>query len=239
MCRPAYPRHGIIVDSIEWATGSAGMTANRNRLSRETVVAAACDLLDELGRDGLTMTALGERLGVTGMAAYRHVSNRADLEEAVVAYVLAEMFTDEDRDLPWDEGVACWMRGVRNRMKVHPWITRLMVHGQAQSASWLAALYELQLVLTRSGLSTENGVREIQRISRATVGTTMLEIGYPLSETKDAVEAALGTLSEEQRGYWRVAAKEFGRFSDDELFADIITDTVARLRRQGAGRRSR
>jgi AcrR family transcriptional regulator len=119
------------------------MTGSRDRLSRSTVVAAACELLDELGPEGLTMTALGERLGVTGMALYRHIENRS-----------------------------------------------------------------------------------------------ALEIRSPVNRTKGAVDAALDDLAKEQRDHWRVAAKELGRYSDDALFADVVTDAIARLRRQGARRQS-
>jgi hypothetical protein len=115
------------------------MTGSRDRLSRSTVVAAACELLDELGPEGLTMTALG----VTGMALYRHIENRS-----------------------------------------------------------------------------------------------ALEIRSPVNRTKGAVDAALDDLAKEQRDHWRVAAKELGRYSDDALFADVVTDAIARLRRQGARRQS-
>jgi AcrR family transcriptional regulator len=53
--------------------------APRARIDRATVVASARQLLDEEGMAGLSMAKLGQRLGVTGMALYRHVADRADL----------------------------------------------------------------------------------------------------------------------------------------------------------------
>ncbi len=44
-----------------------------------TVVTAAGDLVDEVGPEGLTLTRVAERLGVTQPALYRHVANLADL----------------------------------------------------------------------------------------------------------------------------------------------------------------
>jgi AcrR family transcriptional regulator len=210
------------------------VVGTRNRLSRASVVVAACELLDELGPESLTMTALGQRLGVTGMALYRHVENRADLEEAVVGYVLANMFSEEDSSLPWDKGVSAWMHGVRNRMRSHPWMTRLMMRDETLSASWLAALYQLQLVLARTGLSNDNCVRELQRISRATTGITLLEIRSPIRQTNAALAAALKGLDRQQRAQWRVLAKELGRYDDDALFDDLVADTIARLRTERA-----
>ena len=73
--------------------GSATQVAavRRPRLDRARVVEAARDLLDEQGIEAFSMSRLGERLGVTAMALYRHVADRADLEAAVVDLVLLDL----------------------------------------------------------------------------------------------------------------------------------------------------
>ncbi|MBN9179457.1 MAG: TetR family transcriptional regulator, partial [Microbacterium sp.] len=48
------------------------------RVTREAVADAALDL----GFDGLTVTAVGDRLGVSHAALYRHVRDRDDLVRA-------------------------------------------------------------------------------------------------------------------------------------------------------------
>ena len=55
----------------------------REALSRDRIIAAAVELLDERGLGGLTMRALGERLGVEAMALYRYFPNKQSLLETL------------------------------------------------------------------------------------------------------------------------------------------------------------
>ena len=209
---------------------------SRKRLTRYDVVVAACALLDDDGLEGFTMAALGERLGVTGMAVYRHFENRAALEEAIVAHVLAGMSPADD-SVPWDRGVCDWMHALRNALTTHPWVSRFLMHGQVMSTSWLQASSGLQRVLLRIGLSERDAARELQRISRAATGFTLLEMTSPLSQQSASVAAATENLEGEERRLWLRLAREFDRYSDNALYADVVEDTVERLRRKEAARR--
>ncbi len=65
----------------------------REPLSKERIISAAVELLDERGFGGLTMRALGEHLGVEAMALYHYFPNKQALLEAVGAEVdLAAFF---------------------------------------------------------------------------------------------------------------------------------------------------
>jgi len=55
---------------------------SREPLSRERIIAAAVELLDESGLKGLTMRALGEQLGVEAMALYHYFPSKQALLEA-------------------------------------------------------------------------------------------------------------------------------------------------------------
>ena len=54
------------------------------RIDRARVLAEALAMADEQGLDAVTMAGVAERLGVTPMALYRHVANKADLLDGVV-----------------------------------------------------------------------------------------------------------------------------------------------------------
>ena len=51
----------------------------RDTLTREQIVAAAIELLDAEGLEGLNMRALGKRLGSAATAVYWHVGSKANL----------------------------------------------------------------------------------------------------------------------------------------------------------------
>jgi AcrR family transcriptional regulator len=61
------------------------------RTSRDAIVRAASRLLEEDGLEGLTMSAVAERVGVRGPSLYKHVPNRALLIRGVAEQVAADL----------------------------------------------------------------------------------------------------------------------------------------------------
>jgi AcrR family transcriptional regulator len=67
----------------------------------QAIVAAALDLLEEDGADGLTMRRLGERLGIRAPSLYKHLPDKAALEAAMISVGLeqwAASFEQADGD---------------------------------------------------------------------------------------------------------------------------------------------
>jgi AcrR family transcriptional regulator len=67
------------------------MLMGRPGLNRNAVIAAAADLIDELGFDAVTISVLARHLGVRSPTLYSHISGATDLRTAVTAYVLNEL----------------------------------------------------------------------------------------------------------------------------------------------------
>jgi AcrR family transcriptional regulator len=196
-------------------------TAPRTRIDRPTVVAAARALLDEEGLVGLSMARLGQRLGVSAMALYRYVADRADLEAAVAASVLEDLLTEPEIPGDWVEGVAAWMWRVRDHWRAHPWLGSLLGTATYVSPPWRAALQRLADLLERGDLPPEDVARELVRISRSTAGTVLLENMAPLSG---------------DGGFRGPLATHLRRYGNDDLFADLVAEVVTRLRSTTADR---
>jgi AcrR family transcriptional regulator len=60
-----------------------GKQRQRQQLSREAIIAAALELVEEQGLTKLTMRALGDRLGVEAMALYHYFASKDELLEAL------------------------------------------------------------------------------------------------------------------------------------------------------------
>jgi len=71
--------------------------ARRSRLSREAVLAAALDVVDEMGFDALTLSVVAENLGVGPSALYSHVDGLDGLRR-VVARESSRLLTITVRD---------------------------------------------------------------------------------------------------------------------------------------------
>lgn len=87
--------------SNETPRADADRLRSGERLSRERVVDAAVAVARRDGFDGLSMRRLANELGVSTMAAYRHVPGKDGLDDEVVDAVLGTVPLD---DLPeaWD-----------------------------------------------------------------------------------------------------------------------------------------
>jgi AcrR family transcriptional regulator len=186
----------------------------RTRLDRATVVEAARNLLDEEGLAGFSMARLGDRLGVTAMALYRHVKDRAELETAVVELVLDDLMLEDEPE----DAVGTWMRRVRAHWLEHPWLGMLLGTSTTLNRSWIAALEHLAGALTHAGLRDDDVAREVVRISRITSGIVIQEIRAPLpTGGADYFPQYRATLSV---------------YDNDRLFDDLVAETVERIARQ-------
>jgi TetR/AcrR family tetracycline transcriptional repressor len=206
-------------------SASASSTPRRPRLSRALVVETARDLLDEDGLEAFSMNRLGDRLGVTAMAIYRHVADRAELEQAVAELVLEDLGGELISAGAWPEAVAIWMHRVRDHWRRHPWLGHLLGNRSQLSPPWLAALNRLAGILEAAGFSNEVVARELVRITRATAGLVVLENAAPLTHGS----ALLDGLPEIDRPRWQPLMRYISRYSDDDLFGDLVAETVARL----------
>ncbi|MBP2325132.1 AcrR family transcriptional regulator [Kibdelosporangium banguiense] len=91
-------------------------------LSREQIVAAAIEVADEGGLDAVTMRLVGQRLGATGMALYRHIANREALIEAMIDAVIGEFCYPEPRPSHWRDALAALARQDWRSYLAHPWM---------------------------------------------------------------------------------------------------------------------
>lgn len=92
-------------------------------IDRARILAAAVGVADQRGPDAVTMAAVADRLGVTSMALYRHVADKADLLDGIVEHLLAEI-ADAGAAAPARrtglEALVALARGARTVAARHP-----------------------------------------------------------------------------------------------------------------------
>jgi AcrR family transcriptional regulator len=94
---------------------------------RDEIVAAARDLLDSEGPEGVTMRAIAERLGIRAPSLYKHVADKAELETALIADGLAEQAEAfEDAVAGADDPLAAIAAAYRRSALSNPHLYRLM-----------------------------------------------------------------------------------------------------------------
>jgi len=178
--------------------------SERVPLSRERIVTAAVEFIDEHGLPGLTMRRLGERLGVEAMSMYRYLPGREELLDAVVERIVAEMRQDDDViDAPrdgWQDFLQRLAHGVRRVALAHPRAFPL-VASRPLEAPWLRPpLRSLDWVekflngLLDEGFDDDTAVGAYRAFTSFLLGHLLLEVA-----THGADVGPLDVLEEDDR----------------------------------------
>ncbi|MEZ0352453.1 TetR/AcrR family transcriptional regulator C-terminal domain-containing protein [Mycobacterium sp. pR1184] len=145
-------------------------------LSREAVVDGALQIVDTEGLEALSMPRLARHLGTGVMTLYGHVTNKADLIDAMAERVLADLNTVEGRPDEWDRALAEHMRRLRQVVLRHPSLGAVLAARGLATPSVLRDL-EAGLGLLRSaGFNPRTAVHIYYALLTYTLGFLTWEI---------------------------------------------------------------
>lgn len=155
------------------------MSEEKARIDRrEQIIEAALALSDELGADGLSMRLIAERVSLSPMALYRHVANKADLLDALVGRVLAEVAVGELHG-DWNSRLRIIAQQLLHAAIAHPAAFALALGRPYRAPEALAVMDAMYALLTDAGVRD----RELPRVERL-ISTTLL--GYAVAVSSAA-----------------------------------------------------
>ena len=146
----------------------------RASLTREAIVDAAAEILDERGVDGLTMRAVAERLGAGAMSLYRHVSGREELLDLVIVRLTSEL-PDRPASGDWRADLADLARDMRAALLLRPNLTVLMTSRAGAAGGGLATLDRALGILRRGGLSPADAAFANHALGNYVAGAALWE----------------------------------------------------------------
>jgi TetR/AcrR family tetracycline transcriptional repressor len=145
------------------------------RLSREQVLAAALDLLDEAGLEQLTMRRLAAALGVQNGATYWHFASKQALLEAMADTLLADLTAGLDTESPWTERITELARRLRRALLSRRDGGRLFSAAFFPLPNALAYGEAVIAALGDSGLSSRDAAWAADTLTYYVVGHTIEE----------------------------------------------------------------
>ena len=157
------------------------------RLTLESIVDTAAELLESEGFEALTMRRLAERCGVGTMTLYGHVRTKEELLGALADRFFAEIELPTQDKLSWEDQVAEIFRSVRRAFLEHPELAHIVA---SQPIDGLAAYRGAEVVfsaLAKAGLSDEEAVAAFETLTSFTAGFTLRETarGEPSVQVSD------------------------------------------------------
>ena len=149
----------------------------RNVLSRERVLRAALDLVDDEGVGALSMRRLGRALGVEAMSLYGYIQSKDDLIDGVVELIFREMPLVVPGPEPWQQRIRRHAAIYRSVLLEHPNAVPL-VAGRPLVTEGTAAFVESALAELRSiGLEVRTADRVLGVIASFTLGHVSEQTG--------------------------------------------------------------
>jgi TetR/AcrR family tetracycline transcriptional repressor len=158
---------------------------------RDEVLAAALDLLDEVGLDALTTRKLAEKLGVQPGALYRHFDSKRALLNAMVARLTAAGVIEEEPPADWAGILRYAAVGARATMLTRRDGARLMAT-YLVPADETAQLFWHRLVgtLAEAGIGESDAIVAVDTVFAYVNGFTIEEQardGHPAAPERRAV----------------------------------------------------
>ena len=147
----------------------------RGELSRERVLAAALRLLEEEGESALSMRRVARQLGTAPMSLYRHVRDKSDLVDGVIARALGEVATSPPEGRDWAERSIAWMRALRVELNQHPSIVPLLRSNHLLLPAVLKPVEVLLAQLWESGFDRSSAARAAWEMLWFTTGFVVAE----------------------------------------------------------------
>ncbi|GAA2981778.1 transcriptional regulator, TetR family [Actinokineospora diospyrosa] len=165
----------------------------RPTLSVDVIVEAAVAVADAEGMAGLSMRAVGERLGRTAMALYTYVADKSELLDLMYDHVHGELGVGPAAD--WRAGVRAWAEELWAFYLRHPWVLQVSMARPVLGPNELDSAERLLRALEPAGLSAP--------VLRGVV-----------SQLNHLVQGAARMVTDSRR-----AARETGQSDDDWWYA--------------------
>jgi TetR/AcrR family transcriptional regulator, tetracycline repressor protein len=181
----------------------------REPLTRERIIAAAVELVDENGLDALSMRKLGASLGVEAMSLYNHVDNKDDVLDGILDAVLREV-PRPDPELPWDQRLRRLVHSFREVGLAHPGVLPMFNSRRIISAEGFAAIACIHAILREVGFDAESALDAFVFVASFIAGYLQIDMGritiiaggrftdyasWDAAEHGEAIELGLGLMA--------------------------------------------
>jgi AcrR family transcriptional regulator len=107
-------------------------------LTRQRIVDAAAELVDEEGLEALSMRRLATELGVQSPSLYNHFATKSDIVDAVADAVIEQVDVSAFGHHAWPEALRRWARSYHSVLVAHPNVVPVLAQGPARRPAALA-----------------------------------------------------------------------------------------------------
>ncbi|GCE07013.1 TetR/AcrR family transcriptional regulator [Dictyobacter aurantiacus] len=153
------------------------MTKPGGTLTRQRVLEAALQLIDQEGLEGFSMRKLGAMLGVEAMSLYNHVESKRALFDGVIELLITQEPYPEQPDATPREELWTFAHAFRDILRAHPRVLPLVATSPLRTPETLVMLDRLLATVQRAQITGVQAIYALQCLVGFIVGHTWIEIG--------------------------------------------------------------
>ncbi|GAA4991008.1 AcrR family transcriptional regulator [Nonomuraea thailandensis] len=146
--------------------------------TREEIVRAAVELLNEEGLSGLSMRKLGAKLSAGATSLYWYVANKDELLELVYDEVWGEMMVPDPDEVGWREAASVLAHSMRQVILGHPWSADLIGRLPALGPNAMHVASEMRRMFKQAGFTGLDTDYAIATLTAFIFGMTIPEIAW-------------------------------------------------------------
>ncbi|MDQ1377039.1 MAG: hypothetical protein QOE15_1212 [Acidimicrobiaceae bacterium] len=169
-------------DQPRWLPRDGDEVAPRLALTRRRIVLTALSLVEEHGLDALTMRRVASALHVTPMSLYNHVSDKGELVDLMVDFLIGNVVGESALDGgDWEAKLRAQARRNHDMWRAHPGIVRVYAEGVTMGPNGLANTEHALGILRDAGFSDAEAGAAFMLLYRWSMATLLVGRTRPVS----------------------------------------------------------
>lgn len=184
-------------------------------LTRAAIVRAAISIVDVEGVEDFSMRRVATELGVSTMALYRHVVDKADLLSAMIDAIYQDAELPEFPHADWRRALEMAMRWEWGILRRHPWVVRLTpATGQLITPAVMAATERMMGVIMDEGHSPDAALEIVIEVHAYTSGMATEALLVEVDHREN---------DPDQKQWWTTRAPELARSENRGRFSTVFS----------------
>lgn len=205
-------------------------SAETAALTKDAILVAALRLADNHGIEAITMRRIAEVLGVSSMAAYRHVRTKEEIFEGLATLAWEVLETDLDPDEPWDVQLRRVFLHMHRTHHEHPGLVEILLARPASGLPVYRTMERLVGVLRSAGFTLDESIQALASLESYTFGFTVHR-RVMAGRDPAADHRMLYELPADEYPNLSSAALRFASWASEERFIAGLDWCIANLRR--------
>jgi AcrR family transcriptional regulator len=147
----------------------------RGTTTRDSVVQAALDVVDQVGLDALTIRAVAGAVSAPPMSLYTHFANKQELMDLMYAAVSARLYVDSGCDT-WQTELSALAHHIRETLLAHPLWTPILSRPRAPTV--VGVRERVLAMMTDNGFTAPAALTGLSSVVLSTIGLVLVELTY-------------------------------------------------------------